>query len=150
MAMMQVLIYVDCCLRHAGVRDYGRSFLGQIDRLRWSGSNFLLASGTCIAGFVLWPRHCSAPNGQRPNGLAFSMQHLGTAFLHEFMLAFELISVVLLIAILGAIIIARPPQENDFMMPSDHPDNLPDHQGLHALCWPVRHDQIIAPLIGMC
>jgi NADH-quinone oxidoreductase subunit J len=37
----------------------------------------------------------------------FSVQHLGDSLLHEFCLSFELISVILLAAIVGALIIAR-------------------------------------------
>jgi len=115
MAMMQVLIYVGavCVMLVFGIM-VGHSPT-QTDQLRWSGNNFLLASGTCITGFVLLTatliRTQWTAAAERVGD--FSMQHLGHAFLHEFVLAFELISVVLLIAILGAIIIARPPQESD-------------------------------------
>lgn len=115
MAMMQVLIYVGavCVMLVFGVM-VGQAPT-QTDQLRLSGNNFLLASGTCIAGFLLLTttliRSRWTAAAERLGD--FSMQHLGDAFLHRFVLAFELISVVLLVAILGAIIIARPPQESD-------------------------------------
>jgi NADH-quinone oxidoreductase subunit J len=37
----------------------------------------------------------------------YSVRHLGDSLLHEFCLPFELISVVLLVAIVGALIIAN-------------------------------------------
>lgn len=113
MAMMQVLIYVGavCVMLVFGV------MVGQAPtqsaELRWTGNNLLLAAVTCGAGFVLLSAtlirtHWTAAAEQIGD---FSMQHLGMTFLHQFVLAFELISVVLLIAILGAIIIARHPEE---------------------------------------
>lgn len=110
MAMMQVLIYVGavCVMLVFGVM-VGHSPT-RTEHLRLSGNNFLLASGTCIAGFILLTTTLIRTQWTAATERVgdFSMQHLGTAFLHEFVLAFELISVVLLIAILGAIIIARP------------------------------------------
>lgn len=113
MAMMQVLIYVGavCVMLVFGVM-VGQSPT-EAGKLRWTGNNFLLASCTCGAGFVLLTTtlirtHWTAAAERIGD---FSMQHLGMAFLHRFVLAFELISVVLLIAILGAIIIARHPEE---------------------------------------
>lgn len=113
MAMMQVLIYVGavCVMLVFGV------MVGQAPteagQLRWTGNNLLLAAGTCGAGFVLLTttlvRTKWTAAAERVGD--FSMQHLGESFLHQFVLAFELISVVLLIAILGAIIIARNPEE---------------------------------------
>jgi len=43
----------------------------------------------------------------------FSARHLGESFLYQYCLAFELISVILLIAIVGAIILAREGREDD-------------------------------------
>ena len=43
----------------------------------------------------------------------FSAKHLGESFLYQYCLAFELISVILLIAIVGAIILAREGREDD-------------------------------------
>jgi len=43
----------------------------------------------------------------------FSARHLGESFLYQYCLAFELISVILLIAIVGAIILAREAPEED-------------------------------------
>ncbi|MFO7983775.1 MAG: NADH-quinone oxidoreductase subunit J [Desulfuromonadales bacterium] len=115
MAMMQILIYVGavCVVLVFGVM-VGHTPT-QTDQLRWSGSNFLLASGTCISGFILLTttllRSRWTAAAERVGD--FSMTHLGEALLHQFVLAFELISVVLLIAILGAIIIARGPEEGE-------------------------------------
>lgn len=44
----------------------------------------------------------------------FSAKHLGESFLYQYCLAFELISVILLIAIVGAIILARGGRGEDF------------------------------------
>lgn len=44
-------------------------------------------------------------------GRDFSVAHLGQSFLYQYCLAFELISIILLVAIVGAIILARGDQE---------------------------------------
>ncbi|WP_305041119.1 NADH-quinone oxidoreductase subunit J family protein [Geoalkalibacter sp.] len=113
MAMMQVLIYVGavCVMLVFGV------MVGQAPtrtgQPRLTGHNRQLAAGSCGLGFVLLTatlvRTRWAAAAERVGD--FSMQHLGESFLHRFVLAFELISVILLIAILGAIIIARSPEE---------------------------------------
>jgi NADH-quinone oxidoreductase subunit J len=46
-------------------------------------------------------------------GRDFSAGHVGKSFLYEYCLAFELISVVLLVAIVGAIILARGTEKDD-------------------------------------
>lgn len=113
MAMMQILIYVGavCVMLIFGVM-VGRS-PSRSEGPSVHGSNLLLSAGTCGAGFVLLTatlvRTQWAAVSERVGD--FTLQHLGDTFLHRFVLAFELISVVLLIAILGAIIIARDPEE---------------------------------------
>ncbi|MDO3378640.1 NADH-quinone oxidoreductase subunit J family protein [Geoalkalibacter halelectricus] len=113
MAMMQILIYVGavCVMLVFGI------MVGQAptrtEQLGRRGNNQFLAVSTCSLGFVL-----VTATLVRTRWIAvserigdFSLQHLGESFLHQFVLAFELISVVLLVAIIGALIIARKPQE---------------------------------------
>lgn len=113
MAMMQVLIYVGavCVMLIFGIM-VGQSPT-RTDQLRIKGSNALLASVTCLCGFVLLTSTLIRTRWNTATEQIgdMTMQHLGTSFLHQFVLAFELISVVLLIAILGAIIIARNPEK---------------------------------------
>lgn len=114
MAMMQILIYVGavCVMLVFGIMVGNAPT--QSAEVRGRGNNRYLAVGTCGAGFVLLSatliRTQWAAAAERVGD--FSVQHLGESFLHQFVLAFELISVVLLIAILGAIIIARSPEES--------------------------------------
>lgn len=113
MTMMQILIYVGavCVMLVFGVM-VGQAPT-QTAEAGLRGNNLLLAAGTCGAGFVLLTatlvrtRWVAAAEQVGD----FTLQHLGDSFLHRFVLAFELISVILLIAILGAIIIARSPAE---------------------------------------
>jgi NADH:ubiquinone oxidoreductase subunit 6 (subunit J) len=56
----------------------------------------------------------------------FSAKHLGESFLYQYCLAFELISVILLIAIVGAIILAREGREDD-KNPWATPNQGPPH-----------------------
>ncbi len=115
MALMQVLIYVGavCVMLVFGIM-VGQT-PSQASQLRLTSNNLLLAVATCGTGFVLLTatvvRTQWVAAAERVGD--FSMQHLGMSFLHRYMLAFELISVVLLIAIIGAIIIARSPQERN-------------------------------------
>ena len=114
MAMMQVLIYVGavCVMLIFGIM-VGQAPTRTDHQLRIKGRNALLAVTTCGAGFILLSATLLRARWNTATQIVgdFSMQHLGTSFLHEFVLAFELISVVLLIAILGAIIIARNPEK---------------------------------------
>ncbi|WP_305044841.1 NADH-quinone oxidoreductase subunit J family protein [Geoalkalibacter sp.] len=112
MAMMQVLIYVGavCVMLVFGV------MVGQAptqSAQTRGGHNRWLGLGTCGAGFVLLSATLARTRWTAAAEQIgdYSLQHLGMSFLHQFVLAFELISVILLIAILGAIIIARHPEE---------------------------------------
>jgi NADH:ubiquinone oxidoreductase subunit 6 (subunit J) len=115
MALMQILIYVGavCVMLVFGIM-VGQT-PNQTAQLRLRNHNLFLAVGTCGAGFVLLTatvvRTQWSAATQRVGD--FSLQHLGESFLYRYCLAFELISAVLLIAILGAIIIARSPQERN-------------------------------------
>mgnify|MGYP000366938266 CR=1 FL=1 len=113
MAMMQILIYVGavCVMLVFGVM-VGQTSDPAADSA-WRGNNRLLAAGTCGAGFVLLTTTLVRTQWEAAAERVgdFTLQHLGNSFLHRFVLAFELISVILLIAILGAIIIARNPEE---------------------------------------
>ena len=115
MALMQILIYVGavCVMLVFGIM-VGQT-PSQAAQLRLTSNNLFLAVATCGAGFVLLTatlvRTQWSVAAERIGD--FSLQHLGESLLYRYILAFELISVVLLIAILGAIIIARPPQERN-------------------------------------
>jgi NADH-quinone oxidoreductase subunit J len=73
--------------------------------LLWSGTS-LLAAGAIFAGLVWLGLH---GNWETPRNLLSdgSMQAIGRSLLTTYSLAFELISVALLVAILGALAIAR-------------------------------------------
>ncbi len=115
MALMQILIYVGavCVMLVFGIM-VGQT-PNQAAQLRLSSHNLALGIVTCGAGFVLLTatvvRTQWVAAAQRVGD--FSMQHLGESFIYRYCLAFELISVVLLTAIIGAIIIARSPQERN-------------------------------------
>jgi NADH:ubiquinone oxidoreductase subunit 6 (subunit J) len=113
LAMMQILIYVGavCVMLVFGIM-VGQT-PSQSAQLRLSSNNLVLAVVTCGAGFVLLSatvvRTQWSAAAHRVGD--FSLQHLGESLLYRYCLAFELISVVLLSAIIGAIIIARSPQQ---------------------------------------
>ena len=110
LALMQVLIYVGavCIIIAFGIMVGPRP--KQEDEGRVVGKrNMLLAVTTCVAGFVLLTvtiiEATWIPAAVRSGD--FSVKHLGENLLYQFCLAFELISVMLLTAIIGALIIAN-------------------------------------------
>ncbi len=113
LAMMQILIYVGavCVMIVFGIM-VGHTPTQAADQ-RPGGRNLFLAGSTCTAGFLLLTsaalRTVFIPAAERVGD--FSLQHLGYSLLHQYCLAFELISVILLTAIVGAIILAREPRE---------------------------------------
>jgi NADH:ubiquinone oxidoreductase subunit 6 (subunit J) len=110
LALMQILIYVGavCIIIAIGIMVGPKP--KQEETVWVAGQrNRFLAVATCAAGLVLllvtvletsW---IPAPFKQGD----FSVRYLGTNLLYQFCLAFELISVVLLVAIVGALIIAK-------------------------------------------
>ncbi len=109
LALMQTLIYVGavCVIIAFGIM-VGPKSRHHEERRIMGRRNFLLASAAVAAGFlllagkVLGAGWAATTAGSRD----FSVAFLGENLLTRFCLAFELISVLLLTAILGALIIA--------------------------------------------
>jgi NADH-quinone oxidoreductase subunit J len=110
LALMQILISVGavCVIIAFGIM-VGPRPKPEAERRIAGRRNIFLAVSACSAGFMLliavivtatW-----TPAAIRTGD--FSVKHLGENLLNQFCLAFELISVVLLAAIVGALIIAR-------------------------------------------
>lgn len=115
LTMMQILVYVGaiCILMVFGIMvGYTPN---QIAEKNLKGKNSVLAALTALSGLILIGVSIvrNAGNwistGERVGD--YSMNHLGHRFLHEYCLAFELISVVLLAAIIGSIILATIREE---------------------------------------
>jgi NADH-quinone oxidoreductase subunit J len=113
LAMMQILIYVGavCIMIVLGV------MLGNTpDQLfsdKLSRRNMFLALSACSTGFVTLfiaiQQTKFAPAAQKVGDM--SIRFIGENLLFKYCLAFELISVILLTAIIGAIILARGGRE---------------------------------------
>jgi len=113
LAMMQILIYVGavCIMIVLGV------MLGntpdQLAAKNFMGRNMILAIVACATGFaslfVAISQTKFAPAAEKIGDM--SIQFVGENLLFKYCLAFELISVVLLTAIIGAIILARGGRE---------------------------------------
>lgn len=113
LAMMQILIYVGavCIMIVLGV------MLGntpdQLAAKNLTGRNMILALIACTTGFislfVAIGQTKFAPAAEQIGDM--SIRFVGENLLFKYCLAFELISVVLLTAILGAIILARGGRE---------------------------------------
>jgi NADH-quinone oxidoreductase subunit J len=110
LSLMQLLINIGavCVIIAFGI-VVGRKPQQEATKHKLSGRNLGLAvvAGLAVAGPLAlavvgapW-RPAAAQSGD------FSVRHLGDSLLHEFCLPFELISVVLLVAIVGALIIAN-------------------------------------------
>jgi NADH-quinone oxidoreductase subunit J len=109
LAIMQVLIYVGavCIMIAMGI------MLGntprQIAEKNLKGRNALLAVGSCAAVFVslfvVLAQTGFAPAAERVGDM--SINFVGENLLLQYCLAFELISVILLTAIIGSIILGR-------------------------------------------
>lgn len=119
LAMMQILIYVGaiCVLMALGVMvGYTPK---EMAATHFTGRRRFFASIASLSGFflVLIPLLCMnfspmlVADAERVGD--FSMRWLGFSLLHDFCLAFELISVVLLAAIIGAIILASDERDMD-------------------------------------
>lgn len=117
LSMMQILIYVGaiCVLMALGVMvGYTPK---EMAATRFTGRRRFFASISCLTAFflVLIPLLCVnfSPMLVVERVGDFSMSWLGYRLLHDFCLAFELISVVLLAAIIGAIILATDERDMD-------------------------------------
>ena len=116
LALMQILIYVGaiCIVLVFGIM-VGYTPTEVAEKTIKEKRNVYLAVTAGGAGFfllaagVLSTEWTSMAAAERD----FSAAHLGKSFLYEYCLAFELISVILLIAIVGAIILARGTEEDD-------------------------------------
>jgi NADH-quinone oxidoreductase subunit J len=117
LTLMQILIYVGaiCIVLIFGMM-VGSTPTEIAEKTIKDKKNLLLALCAAAAAFfllisgILRTRWISAPDQVRD----FSTRHLGESFLYQYCFAFELISVILLIAIVGAIILARGggPEDN--------------------------------------
>lgn len=110
LTMMQILVYVGaiCILMVFGIMvGYTPN---QVVENNLKGKHGLLAVLTALSGFMLIGTAIARSRGTwtKAQEMAgdYSLNHLGSRFLHEYCLAFELISVVLLAAIIGSIILA--------------------------------------------
>lgn len=119
LALMQILICIGaiCIIIAFGVMVGPKPKL-EAERRVIGERNMLLALSACAAGFCLLSaailRANWTPATKRSGD--FSVKYLGENLLYQFCLPFELISVVLLVAIIGALIISdigRRKQDND-------------------------------------
>jgi NADH:ubiquinone oxidoreductase subunit 6 (subunit J) len=110
LTLMQILIYVGaiCIVLVFGIMvGYTPTEVAEKGIKDWR--NKFLAVSSSIAAFLLIIA-CILKSEWIPAAVTnrnFSATHLGEEFLYTYCLAFELISVILLIAIVGAIILAR-------------------------------------------
>jgi NADH-quinone oxidoreductase subunit J len=115
LSMMQILIYVGAI---SIVLVFG-TMIGytprQIVETKIRGENLLLALPACAVvlavlaaafGRTLW-----TPAARRAGD--FSLERIGHRLLYDFSLAFELISLLLLIAMVGAIIVVNSQEDSD-------------------------------------
>jgi NADH:ubiquinone oxidoreductase subunit 6 (subunit J) len=116
LTLMQILIYVGavCIVLIFGIM-VGSTPTEIAEKTIKDRKNIFLAVSAAAAAFfllmssLLKTQWIAAPAQIRD----FSATHLGESFLYEYCLGFELISVILLIAIVGAIILAREGLEDD-------------------------------------
>lgn len=115
LTMMQILVYVGaiCVLMVFGIMvGYTPN---QVAEKNLKGKNSILAGLTTLSGIILIGTSIVKSSGNwisRGERIGdYSLNHLGNRFLHEYCLAFELISVVLLAAIIGSIILATIREE---------------------------------------
>ena len=73
---------------------------------------FMLAVGAIIVGAHLPSGPAPAADGVEAAEKLWTVRHLGTTLLDDYNLVFEVLSVVLLLAIIGAIVISRREEEH--------------------------------------
>lgn len=141
LALMQILIYVGaiCIVLVFGIMvGYTPTEVAE-KNIKEKRNVFLAVSAAGAAFFLLiagvlkteWTSAATA-------GRDFSAGHVGQSFLYEYCLAFELISVILLVAIVGAIILARGTDKDDDT--SEH-DRTALRQGGRGQDIPVRETE---------
>jgi NADH-quinone oxidoreductase subunit J len=129
LTLMQILIYVGavCIVLIFGIM-VGSTPTEIAEKTIKDKKNMVLAVSAAATAFfllmisILKTQWIAAPAQVRD----FSARHLGESFLYQYCLAFELISVILLIAIVGAIILAREGRDDD-KNPWATPDQGPPH-----------------------
>ena len=115
LTLMQILIYVGavCIVLIFGIMVGSTPTEIAEKNIKEKKNVFLAVSAAATAFFLLI---ISLLKTDWISALAeagdFSVEHLGENFLYQYCLAFELISVILFIAIVGAIILAREGREN--------------------------------------
>jgi NADH-quinone oxidoreductase subunit J len=117
LTLMQILIYVGaiCIVLVFGIM-VGYTPTEVADKTIKDWRNKFLAISSAVTAFLLLIA-CVLKTDWVPaivENRDFSTTHLGEEFLYTYCLAFELISVVLLVAIVGAIILARGGREDEF------------------------------------
>jgi NADH:ubiquinone oxidoreductase subunit 6 (subunit J) len=109
LALMQILIGIGaiCIIIAFGIM-VGPKAKQEAESRVIGTRNMLLAGSACIAGLLLLAITISKTRWtQAPTRIGdFSVKFLGDNILHQFCLPFELISVLLLVAIIGALIIS--------------------------------------------
>lgn len=115
LTMMQIIVYVGaiCILMVFGIMvGYTPN---QVAEKNLKGKHAVLAALTALSGIILLGTSIVKNNSKWLASTErigdYSLNHLGSRFLHEYCLAFELISVVLLAAIIGSIILATIREE---------------------------------------
>jgi NADH:ubiquinone oxidoreductase subunit 6 (subunit J) len=116
LTLMQILIYVGaiCIVLVFGIM-VGSTPTEVADKAIKDWRNKFLAIASAVTAFLLLIA-CILKTDWVPalaENRDFSATHLGEEFLYTYCLAFELISIILLVAIIGAIILARGSGEDE-------------------------------------
>lgn len=114
LAVMQILIYLGaiCIVLVFGIMVGYTPRQMVEEKIR--GENLLLAVPACVAGFVLL-RIAIAKSKWLPaaeRSADFTLKSVGLKLLNEYSLAFELVSVLLLVAMIGAVLVATDRKED--------------------------------------
>lgn len=108
LAVMEIIIYIGAIsvaiiFSIMLTRDLSGKDLGDSPARLWCaalGAGFLFAAVSCAICMTRWP-------GKQAVEGDYSIRALGKALLSTYVLPFEIISVVLLVAIIGALVISR-------------------------------------------
>jgi NADH:ubiquinone oxidoreductase subunit 6 (subunit J) len=117
LTLMQILIYVGaiCIVLVFGIM-VGFTPTEVAEKNIKEKRNIFLAVAAAGAAFVMLLTSILGTDwvSATMTGRDFSVTHLGHSFLYQYCLAFELISIILLVAIVGAIILARGDREKHY------------------------------------